>query len=190
MLAPVLPHLAEDMWLNLPVPVPTQSVFQGGSNLPHFPPHQTEEWAKLLQLRGDVNKCIEAARKDKLVGSNMDCEVRIHSSDPIMSTLLEKFMGDEDLQWPPHKANAVDELKYVLMVSQVKVTDDSLMSDSQFMLPSSDTDSKCSIGVTKARGSKCGRCWMYCPTVGTVPPHSDLCPRCSHAVLKWKQKNE
>jgi isoleucyl-tRNA synthetase len=39
-----------------------------------------------------------------------------------------------------------------------------------------------SIGVTKADGEKCDRCWNYSPTVGTHSEHSLLCDRCVDAL--------
>jgi isoleucyl-tRNA synthetase len=187
MLAPILPHLAEDMWLNLPIKTPSPSVFQGKYEKPNYPPHCSEDWVKLLKLRDDVNKCIELARRDKLVGSNTDCQVSIYSPDAEMTALLDKYLGDEDLRWPPSPAsNGVDELKYILMVSQVKiVTTTEAVSSSSFSIDATNTETKCSIGVSHASGGKCARCWMYCETV-----HTDLCPRCSHAVIKWTQKNK
>ena len=39
------------------------------------------------------------------------------------------------------------------------------------------------IGVTRAPGDKCGRCWTYSEELGATAGHADLCPRCA-AVLK------
>jgi isoleucyl-tRNA synthetase len=181
MVAPILPHLAEDMWMNLPFPAPTQSVFQAGWTQHNFEPHEEDEWKELLKIRGDVNKCIEVARREKLVGSNNDCLVHLFPPDERTRDLLQKYIGDEDLRWPPSLNNAVDELKYILMVSQVGILSDSNEIDHcDIKLGSDDTESGCAVGVQHAFGAKCMRCWMYCPTVGSDSPH--LCPRCSHAV--------
>eukprot|EP00615_Pteridomonas_danica_P004070 CAMPEP_0114337936 /NCGR_PEP_ID=MMETSP0101-20121206/6704_1 /TAXON_ID=38822 ORGANISM="Pteridomonas danica, Strain PT" /NCGR_SAMPLE_ID=MMETSP0101 /ASSEMBLY_ACC=CAM_ASM_000211 /LENGTH=808 /DNA_ID=CAMNT_0001470355 /DNA_START=454 /DNA_END=2877 /DNA_ORIENTATION=+ len=158
MMAPMLPHLAEDMWLNLPYAAPTVSVFQGGWTPSAFEPHEEAEWEVLLKLRGDVNKCIEIARRDKLVGSNNDCVVLLHTTDTATLELLKKFAGDEDLRWPSCNGNGVDELKYLLMVSKVVVV--SQPSDVETADASlSDTESGCLVGVKHAPGLKCGRCW-------------------------------
>jgi isoleucyl-tRNA synthetase len=39
------------------------------------------------------------------------------------------------------------------------------------------------VGVTRAHGAKCGRCWLYCTSVGMHAVHSDVCLRCAD-VLK------
>jgi len=76
MMAPILPHMAEDIWLNLPYTPPTKSVFQGGWGKEVFPPHREEEWQKILALRGDVNKCTELARRLKIIGSSLETKVK------------------------------------------------------------------------------------------------------------------
>ena len=68
--------MAEDIWLNLPYKLPTKSVFQGGWVTSQFKLHQEEDWARIIKLRGDVNKCIEMARVRKQVGSSLECHVR------------------------------------------------------------------------------------------------------------------
>ena len=39
------------------------------------------------------------------------------------------------------------------------------------------------IGVEKAHGEKCERCWIYSTELGTDAEHPTLCPRCT-AVIK------
>ena len=38
------------------------------------------------------------------------------------------------------------------------------------------------IGVDKAEGEKCERCWIYNTELGTDPEHPTLCPRCAAAL--------
>ena len=38
------------------------------------------------------------------------------------------------------------------------------------------------IGVDKAAGEKCERCWIYNTELGTDPEHPTLCPRCAAAL--------
>ena len=76
MIAPILPHMAEDIWLNLPYPVPHKSVFQSGwVEDRDFGPHRVEDWERILMLRTDVNKCLELARTAKLIGSSLESKV-------------------------------------------------------------------------------------------------------------------
>jgi len=189
MMAPILPHMAEDIWLNLPYASPSASVFQGGWVEGSFEPYRDEDWSRVMQLRGDVNKCIELARTSKLVGSSLDCQVRIHTEDRSVLNLLGEFSGDSDLRWPPEKSNAIDDLRYLLIASQVVVASSSseaVEGCEGNVLTSDATESGCTIGVTRADGAKCERCWMYCGSVGSSV-HERVCPRCSHAVAQWEK---
>jgi isoleucyl-tRNA synthetase len=38
------------------------------------------------------------------------------------------------------------------------------------------------ISVSKAKGRKCNRCWIYSPTVGENPEHPTICRRCAETV--------
>jgi isoleucyl-tRNA synthetase len=35
------------------------------------------------------------------------------------------------------------------------------------------------ISAGRAQGLKCGRCWMYQESVGTVKEHPQICSRCA-----------
>ena len=39
-----------------------------------------------------------------------------------------------------------------------------------------------SVRVEKARGKKCGRCWIWYEEIGADPEHPTLCRRCAEAV--------
>jgi len=188
MMAPILPHMAEDIWLNLPYTPPTKSVFQGGWAKDEFPPHRDNDWRRLMALRGDVNKCTELARTRKIVGSSLESQVRIHTEDASLAALLAEFQGDADLRWPAEKSNGVDDLKYVLIASQAVLAPSPAAAAEgcgECVLEASATESGCTIGVARAEGLKCERCWAYCATVGSAA-HPSVCPRCSHAYTEWK----
>ena len=194
MMAPILPHMAEDIWLNLPYTPATESVFQGGwasstDVSADFPAHREEEWGRIMALRGDVNKCMELARAQKLVGSSLECSVRVHAPDPAMAVLLAEFSGDEQLVWPPTKGNAVDELRYVLITSKVALvptTAEAMEGCGGCTLSAAESESGCTVGVERVEGVKCERCWMYCDSIGSSQ-HAAVCPRCSHAVAGWEE---
>jgi hypothetical protein len=40
------------------------------------------------------------------------------------------------------------------------------------------------IGVARAVGNKCGRCWNYSTLVGSVAEYPDLCERCHPVIVK------
>lgn len=43
-------------------------------------------------------------------------------------------------------------------------------------------DKKIWIGVSRAEGSKCERCWNFTPQVGSFIDHPTLCKRCYDVV--------
>jgi isoleucyl-tRNA synthetase len=185
MMAPLLPHMAEDVWLHLPYKPESISVFQGGWSKGYFQPHRENEWQRIMELRGDVNKCIELARTQKVVGSSLECEVRIHSDDPEMCELLAEF-GEVELE--KSTGNEVDNLRVILIASSVLVlpsVDEVSHGCAGCTLDASVTQSGCSIGVKRTPGLKCERCWMYSDFVGSGD-YLAVCPRCSRAIMSWK----
>ena len=192
--APILPHMAEDIWQNLPYEKPSESVFEGGwpQSLLEYPLHDDEQWALVRDLRDDVNKLLESARADKLVGASLDAAAYIYVKDEKVAATLEKLIGDESLLSPPEKTNGVDELRTVLMLSQVNLvnTPEKLAAacDEKY-ISGADTASGCVVGVTKASGTKCGRCWFYDAQIGKLGlPHADVCQRCNDAITVWEKE--
>ncbi|KAJ1469928.1 Isoleucyl-tRNA synthetase, partial [Baffinella frigidus] len=74
-IAPILPHMAEDAWQNLPWPAPTTSV-------------RNDEWTSVRAFRDDVNQCMEAARVDKLIGASLEAQVFVYCPNPDLKVRL------------------------------------------------------------------------------------------------------
>eukprot|EP00522_Entomoneis_paludosa_P005428 CAMPEP_0172473536 /NCGR_PEP_ID=MMETSP1065-20121228/68904_1 /TAXON_ID=265537 /ORGANISM="Amphiprora paludosa, Strain CCMP125" /LENGTH=1071 /DNA_ID=CAMNT_0013231711 /DNA_START=96 /DNA_END=3311 /DNA_ORIENTATION=- len=193
--APLLPHLAEDIWQNLPYEKATESVFEGGvpKELLSYPAHEEETWSFVLELRDDLNKCLEAGRRDNLIGASLDASAYVYLEDEKKRALVENLVGDESLIYPPVKTNGVDELRTVLMISQVNLVDSSdavAASCDEAHVVSKETISGAVLGIAKAAGKKCARCWFHDPAVGEDEElaHSDICQRCNSAVESWEEQ--
>jgi isoleucyl-tRNA synthetase len=192
-IAPILPHLAEDIWQNLPYSTTTSSVFEGGwpEELTMFSNYDEEKWSFVRDVRDDINKLLEKARNDKLIGASLDASVYIYASDQRSKELLLSLDGDRGLIYPPIKTDGVDELRTVLMLSQVNIVDDfehiQNSCDDQY-ISKSGTVSGCSFGVKKADGKKCARCWFHAEELGSDLglDHEDVCQRCNHAIHSWE----
>jgi len=93
-IAPVLSHMAEDIWQNLPYKTSHESVFQSGWLVTepywHNPP-LAEKWTKLRQIRTEVNKVLEGARNAKAIGSALEAKVLLYVSDDKIKEDLEAF---------------------------------------------------------------------------------------------------
>jgi Isoleucyl-tRNA synthetase len=192
-IAPILPHMAEDIWQNIPYETGHESVFQGKwpTHLMSYPYHKADEWALVRDLRDDVNKMLELARNDKLVGASLDAAAFIYVPDKDKYEILSKLDGDENLISPPIKTNGVDELRTALMLSQINMVDSldqlSIHCDEKYI--SKSTASGCVVGVKKAEGIKCGRCWFYDKQVGKHGlPYEGVCQRCNDAIFSWEKE--
>ena len=75
--------------------------------------------------------------------------------------------------------NGVDELRYLLISSQVELVDSPAALEELQYKGQSET---LLIGVVKADGTKCDRCWNYSVHVGESSLHPLLCERCIPAL--------
>jgi len=80
-IAPVLCHMAEDIWQYLPYPTPYKSVFEAGwvqLEEQWYKPELAATWQELRQVRTDVNKVMEQARSEKMIGASLDAKVLLY----------------------------------------------------------------------------------------------------------------
>ncbi|KAF2289179.1 hypothetical protein GH714_029242 [Hevea brasiliensis] len=187
-IAPILPHLAEDVWLNLPFPYLTEdgsiAKFVFESKWPalnekwlSFPNEEIDFWGKILELRTEVNKVLEAARVGKLIGSSLEAKVYLHTPDASLASRLREMCL---------ASNDADALHRIFITSQAEVLaylDNKLIETisytGEFLIQGSN---RVWIGVSRAEGLKCERCWNYTPQVGSFGEHPTLCGRCYKVV--------
>ena len=158
-LAPVMPHQAEDIWQNIP------EVQRGGliSILLSDWPVVNEKWnnvqleedfTKILKSREVVSRAIEPLRADKKVGSSVEVSVYVKADD---DTVL--------------KANSAD-LADIYIVSQA-----TLATDAPSEVLNEYSEEGYTVWVTKAKGEKCTRCWKY-----RELNEDGICPDCADAI--------
>lgn len=173
-IAPVLSHTAEDIWQYLPYKTPYKSVFEAGwvqVEEKWRNPELAEFWQALRQLRTDVNKVLEQARIEKLIGSSLEAKALIH--------IPHKQLGDAIKAFNPVKGNGIDELRYLLLTSQVELLDSAEgLQGLEYTAQTEDWG----IGVVKADGQKCDRCWNYSTRMGESAEHPLICERCVAAL--------
>jgi len=176
-IAPVLCHLAEDIWQFLPYKTPYKSVFEAGwlTLDPQWnQPELVEKWSKLRDLRTEVNKVMEQARHTKMIGSSLDAKVLLFVTDSAWKSQLKDLNKFESLA-----GNRVDELRYLFLSSQVSLLDSPETIQSVEFKSESET---LTVGIIKADGHKCDRCWNYSLSVGTFPEDPTICDRCESAL--------
>jgi isoleucyl-tRNA synthetase len=162
LLAPMLTFTMEEVWAAMPAyPGKAASV-----HLTRFPevdeaylnPDLSERWKTLIALKGEISKAIEIARKNKVVGHPLDAAVAVCPPDKL-GFLVETHLED---------------LRALLIVSQVRLVQRGQIQDAY----QSAEFEGLTIGVSKADGRKCNRCWIYSENVGMNPEHPTVCERC------------
>ncbi len=170
LIAPVLCHMAEDIWQNIPYSLSEESVFQRGW------PLVPESWRDdtlaepinvIRELRTSINKGLEDCRTRNKLGSSLEASVRIVPSN--LNSSLEKALA----YLKTHGVSEVDNLGDWLIVSEVEICSDKLP---EVLL--SYSDELASIEISKTQGLKCQRCWHYEMEIGKDLRHETLCMRC------------
>jgi len=173
LIAPVLCHMAEDIWQYLPYPVAHKSVFTAGwpqLDREWRQPQLAKGWEQLRELRSSVNKVMEQARTEKLIGSSLEAKVLIHADDPELTQRLQQLNPQDAMA-----GNGVDHLRYLLLASGVELVTE-VKADYSLQ------EQGLTIGITRSPGHKCDRCWNYSDHVGKNPDYPEICERCVAAL--------
>ena len=237
-IAPVLCHMAEDIWQHLPYKTPETSVFESGwvkTKSEWQQPELAASWAKLRRVRGEVNKVMEQARADSMIGSSLEAKVLLYTPDGELRQLLDSFNPADSLGLLKLSAGTssgessavlavpaeeqlareereeqtrtrsglsrseqtgtssgfsrsanpkggtlgeqIDALRYLFLASQVEIVSQEATQSAPYHLHS-DT---LAVGIVKADGDKCDRCWNYSTQ---VDPKTLICERCQAALAE------
>jgi isoleucyl-tRNA synthetase len=176
-IAPVLSHLAEDIWQYLPYATPYQSVFESGwlnidQKWEH--PELSPIWEQIRGIRQEANKVLEQARIQKDIGSSLQAKLLLYIPDADLKQKLAAMNPADSLN-----GNRVDELRYLFLASQVELLASPEAIATSKYHSQSDT---LGVGVIDAEGEKCDRCWNYSTHVGESTAHPLLCERCVPAL--------
>ncbi|TYK64431.1 isoleucine--tRNA ligase [Colwellia echini] len=169
-MAPILSFTAQEVWEALPLPVSGERddfVFTGvwfdglakqvaSSTLENELPN--EYWAELLSVRGEVNRALEQARKEKTVGKALEAQVTLYATQNLATKLAK--LGEE--------------LRFVLITSKATI-------ETVTAAPENAQATEVEglwLSVAPAEGSKCDRCWHVTTDIGESEAHPELCGRC------------
>ncbi|MDJ0681249.1 MAG: isoleucine--tRNA ligase [Xenococcaceae cyanobacterium MO_167.B52] len=176
-IAPVLSHMAEDIWQSIPYETGYKSVFESGwvtINDEWKQPDIVSFWDTIRNLRDEVNKVMEEARQNKAIGSSLDAKVLLYLADTELKNKLASLNSTDSVN-----PKSIDELRYFFLASQVELVDSLDFIEKSEYKSTSDT---VSIAVVKADGEKCERCWNYSTTVGSFVDDPTICDRCNSAL--------
>ena len=163
-IAPILSFTADEIWQYLPMSEKPEFVFLDEWYPALFSLSDSEKlnndyWSQILAVRSEVNKVLEQARNDKVIGGSLEAAVTLYADVQIMSALTKLD----------------DELRFVLLTSQaiVKPLEQAPANAIQSELGG------LKIELTKAQGEKCPRCWHY---TQDNDPTTHLCKRCESNI--------
>ncbi len=167
-MAPILSFTAEEIWDYLPGSDQAASV-----HLEAFPvapagfPDEAllAKYDFLLKVRGEINRGLEEARKNKLIATAPEARVILGAAAE--TELFEKLAGQ------------IAELQSLAQVAELVVDPvDSLAGEG---IVSTEVPGLVVVAA-KAPGEKCIRCWFHYPGVGEDPDNPQVCRRCRQVL--------
>ena len=158
-LAPILVHTAEETWAAMRF----KSQDAESVHLAEMPKvedtidwrSREAMWEKIMWLRDEVLRVLEALRQEQKIGSNQEACVIVYCADEELTGILKEF--------------GLEQFAALCIVSEVKLLKGS---------------GETTVVAEKSNYQKCQRCWNYWPSVGADGEHPDLCERCVLVVRR------
>jgi len=128
---------------------------------------QEEHWGKLIKVRSEITKGLEAARREKIIGHPLEAEVFLQVSG----------------EWADFIAKSLEHVKDVCIISVLSICEDTA-SMPELEFTAGEEIPELSVAVHAAKGDKCDRCWTRDTFVGSNAEHPQLCERCLGVVME------
>jgi isoleucyl-tRNA synthetase len=162
-LAPILSFTAEEIWRHMPGErsdsVLLETWYEGWPAQQADPDGMDEDyWQRVIRVRQEVSRELEALRVAGTIGSSLDAAVVIYAGDEYLAPL----------------ARLEDELRFVLITSEAAVRP---LAERPAGLAEGELAQVC-VAVSRSEHEKCVRCWHRRADVGSHPSHPELCGRC------------
>ena len=177
LIAPVLCHMAEDIWQNLPYPVAERSVFERG--WPTAPATWTAGLfaervaiSDVINLRSLVNRQLEACRSRAELGASLEAQIQLELGEGGAATALLSVLAL--LESSPHPE--IDNLADWLLVSALELQQAGAPPLAHPLAEASEAG--ITVRIARAAGEKCERCWHYETSIGQHAAHPTICSRC------------
>jgi isoleucyl-tRNA synthetase len=163
LMAPVLSFTADEVWGYMKESGRLKSVFLTdfpGATTAYLDDALDARWDRIIAVRGEAARVLEGLRRDKKIGHSLDAALTLYAA-PELFKLLSNYKKD---------------LAFIFIVSSVTLAKEADATADAF---ASEVIQGLRIAAGPATGAKCGRCWMYNETVGTVTEHPEICSRCA-----------
>ena len=116
------------------------------------------KWDRIHEIRTDVQKALELARNEKIIGKPLEAKVVLYA-DGELYTFLDGVK------------TALPEI-FITSAVELKNGEGEFKGDVEGL----------SITVARADGEKCERCWKFSTSVGSCAEHPTLCAECAQAL--------
>jgi len=162
-IAPILSFTAEEIHQHVPgersASIFFETWYEGLFELDNAAVER-QRWQRVMNVREEVSKSIEAVRREGRAGSSLAVEVDLWLDRSLLEAI--ESLGDE--------------LRFVLLTSEARVAglDEAPREVERVRLE----EGEIAIRVVPSEHEKCVRCWHYRADVGSDPQHPELCGRC------------
>ncbi|MEP0356590.1 isoleucine--tRNA ligase [Paraglaciecola sp.] len=161
-MAPITSFTAQELWQEMPWQqeefVFTGKWYKGLQEVKLSGEFDNQFWQQILTVKNEVNRCIEATRKEGNIKGSLQAEVTLYVTSDLFATL----------------SKLEDELRFVLITSGASVEEvtEAPNEASKTELPG------LWVNVAVSSAEKCSRCWHHREDVGQDEAHPELCIRC------------
>ncbi|TDR55381.1 isoleucine--tRNA ligase [Paenilisteria rocourtiae] len=164
LLAPILPHTTDEVWSHL---TDQEELSIHLTEMPEVKAYSASEaimdkWDRFMQIRDVVQKALEEARNEKIIGKSMLAKVTLFVDDEAKQ-LFDSLEGD---------------------FAQLLIVSDFELIEGLSGVPSNAVkDQHVAVAITVAEGETCERCRVVKKDVGADHNHETLCKRCADIVV-------
>ncbi len=162
-LTPILAFTADEIWLAMPHDKSKNPESPLFNEIPQADFIEADDsfiakWDKIHAVRVDVQKALELARNEKIIGKPLEASVTLYADGELYDFLK----------------SVENELPEIFITSYVTVEkgEGEVKGDVEGL----------SVTISKAQGEKCERCWKYSDTVGNCAEHPTLCAHCAEVM--------
>ncbi|EKO3606647.1 isoleucine--tRNA ligase [Vibrio metschnikovii] len=167
-MAPIMSFTADEIWHAMPAKqadgqargqfVFTSEWYQDLVGLDESETFNNAFWNDIQHVRGAVNKLLENARNEKVIGGSLQAQVTLFVDDALAAKLKRLH----------------NELRFVLLTSKAEVKS---LSEKSELAQATEINGLW-VEVSKVDAEKCERCWHHTDDVGTIAGHETICGRC------------
>ncbi|UFJ43224.1 isoleucine--tRNA ligase [Brevibacillus humidisoli] len=164
LVAPIIPHTADEVWRFVPGVV-EQSVQltdmpEANEQYVAFDSEAKAKWEAFLEVRDEVLKAMEEARRNKVFGNSVDAKLSLYPGEQAYQALMK-----------------MDDLADLFIVANVD------LHAPEETKPAEAVELEgIAVVVTPADGQKCERCRVVRTDVGVNEHYPQICGRCASIV--------